>query len=66
MSKCPQNCARLSLSSAWRCMQLVVDEGTTGTLEVQEAALGGGFAPTTQLYADLVKVCIPGYIPEPH
>ena len=38
------------------CAQLLVDEGTTGTLEVQETALGGGFAPTTELYTELVKV----------
>ena len=37
-------------------LQLVVSEGNLGTLEVQEAATGGGFAPTTALYTELVKV----------
>ena len=37
-------------------MQLVVSEGNLGTMEVQEAATGGGFAPTTALYTELVKV----------
>lgn len=36
--------------------QLVIDEGSIGTLELHESASGGGYAPSTVLYSDLVKV----------
>ena len=38
------------------CAQVVVSEGSVGTLELQEAGVGGGFAPITALYSELVKV----------
>lgn len=45
-----------SINASQDDLQVVVDERRIGTLEVQEAALGGGFGPITDLYSELVKV----------